>query len=388
MLMNAIFWLSLALLFYVYIGYPLLAAFLAAFKPDTQYSLTELPSISLIIAAYNEEAVLEKKLVNAAELNYPQDKLEIIVAADGSTDATATIVESFSAREITLSYSKLRRGKLAAIANAVKKAKGDILVFSDANNFYPAYALTYLVQPFADEAVGAATGSKHVRAEDDSLSSSEGLYWRYESWIKRSESRLNTCTAAAGEILAVRRQLFPQLPKDVVNDDFYILLHVLRAGRRMAYVPEAESWERVSQSAAEEVKRRARITAGRFQALSNSLRWLPWKNPVAIWQIVSHKYLRLAIPFAMLLAFISNVYLAMYGLIHANAGNRWFLWLLASQVVFYLLAAFGGRLELKGWGKALYMPAYLVNSNLATLRGFFRHARKKQSAAWEKVNRR
>ncbi len=386
--MNALFWLCLAVLFYVYIGYPLLIAGLAFLRPAEKYQLAELPVVSLIIAAYNEEDVLEKKLVNAAELNYPRDRLEIIVAADGSTDATAEIAENFAARKILLSYSKARRGKLAAIANAVKKARGEVLVFSDANNFYPAYALDYLVQPFAEARVGAASGAKHVRGEGDSLSTSESLYWKYESWIKQSESRLNTCTAAAGEILAVRKELFPQLPKDVVNDDFYILLHVLRAGYRMAYVPEAESWERVSQSALEEVKRRTRISAGRFQALANSLRWLPWRNPLAVWQIISHKYFRLLIPFAMLLALFANIYLAIAQLTGAGTGSPLITWLLAAQIVFYLLAAFGRRIEQKGIGKALYIPAFLVNSNLATLRGFFRHVRQKQGAAWERVKRR
>jgi len=382
--MATLFWLSAALLFYVYIGYPLITAGLARFKPREEYAISESPAVTLIIAAYNEEAVLEKKLKNTAELNYPPEKLQVIVAADGSTDATAAIAEAFTKRKVLLSYSKERRGKVAAVARAVKIAAGEIVVLSDANNLYPVYALKSLVQPFTDTRVGAASGAKHVEKEGDSLSASEGLYWKYESWIKRNESRLHTCTAAAGEILAVRRELFPQFPADVVNDDFYILLHVLRSGLRVAYVPAAESWERVSQSAEDEVKRRARISAGRFQAVSRSLGWLPWNDPLAVWQIISHKYLRLAIPFAMLGALISNLYLAFF-----NPQERvWALWLLAAQVVFYLLAVLGRKFNLKGFGKALYLPAFLVDSNLATLRGFFRQARKGQDAAWEKAKRR
>jgi cellulose synthase/poly-beta-1,6-N-acetylglucosamine synthase-like glycosyltransferase len=232
--------------------------------------------------------------------------------------------------------------------------------------------------------VGATTGAKHVQNEGDALSSSEGLYWKYESWIKCNESRLSSCTAVAGEALALRRELFPQFPQGVVNDDFYILLHVLRAGYRLTYVPEAESWERVSQSAKDEVKRRTRITAGRFQALTHSMKWLPWKSPTAVWQIISHKYLRLTIPFAMLLALVSNLYLVIAG----SVGRGWAAWLMAAQVVFYLLAAFGNKIELTGFGKVLYLPAFLVNSNLATLRGFFRQIHKKQNVAWEKAARR
>lgn len=382
--MEILFWFSAALLFYVYIGYPLLTTGLARFKPKEEYATSALPAVTLIIAAYNEEAVLEKKLQNTTELNYPPEKLQVIVAADGSSDATAAIVEAFTQRKVLLSYSKERRGKVAAVARAAKSAAGEIIVLSDANNLYPAYALKSLVQPFTDTRVGAASGAKHVEKEGDSLSSSEGLYWKYESWIKRNESRLHTCTAAAGEILAVRRELFPQFPADVVNDDFYILLHVLRSGLRVAYVPAAESWERVSQSAEDEVKRRARISAGRFQAVSRSLGWLPWNDPLAVWQIISHKYMRLAIPFAMLAALISNLYLAFFNPQERN----WALWLLAAQVIFYLLAVLGRRFNFKGIGKALYLPAFLVDSNLATLRGFFRQVRKGQGAAWEKAKRR
>lgn len=382
--MEILFWFSAALLFYVYIGYPLITAGLARFKPREEYAISELPAVTLIIAAYNEEAVLEKKLQNTAELNYPPEKLQVIVAADGSSDATAAIVEAFTQRKVLLSYSKERRGKVAAVARAAKSAAGEIIVLSDANNLYPAYALKSLVQPFTDTRVGAASGAKHVEKEGDSLSASEGLYWKYESWIKRNESRLHTCTAAAGEILAVRRELFPQFPADVVNDDFYILLHVLRSGFRVVYVPAAESWERVSQSAEDEVKRRARISAGRFQAVSRSLGWLPWNDPLAVWQIISHKYLRLAIPFAMLAVLIANISLAFF-----NPQERdWALWLLAAQIVFYLLAVLGRKFNLKGFGKALYLPAFLVDSNLATLRGFFRQVRKGQDAAWEKAKRR
>jgi len=386
--MKYLFWISIIFLIYVYLGYPLLIALLARLRRGAKRPKAELPPISLIIAAYNEEKVLREKLDNALELIYPLGKMEIIVAADGSSDGTCDIVKDFAPQGIKLSFSPERRGKLAAMAHAMENAAGEVLVFSDANNFFVPCSFQYLLQPFADERVGAATGAKHVRSEGDTLSSSEGLYWKYESWIKENESRLHTCTAAAGEILAVRKTLFPPIPAGVINDDFYILLSIIRAGYRVAYVPQAESWERVSQAQRDEVKRRARITAGRFQALAHSWRWLPWNNPLAIWQIFSHKYFRLFIPFAMLLALLSNltvVAAAQFGQLEASA---WAGWMLAGQFVFYALALLGRWMEFRGPLKVLYLPAFLVSSNLATLLGFFRHVHQGQAVSWERVNRR
>jgi cellulose synthase/poly-beta-1,6-N-acetylglucosamine synthase-like glycosyltransferase len=386
--MAVIFWISLFFLIYVYLGYPLLMAVLAHFHRRGKSPSAELPEISLIIAAYNEELVLREKLANALELNYPREKMEIIVAADGSTDDTCDIVREFAPQGVKLSYSPERRGKLAAMAHAVESAAGEVLVFSDANNFFLPCSFQYLLQPFSDERVGASTGAKHVRSEEDSLSNSEGLYWKYESWIKKNESQLNSCTAAAGEILAVRKTLFPHIPAGVINDDFYILLSIIRAGYRIAYVPQAESWERVSQNQLDEVKRRTRITAGRFQALANSWRWLPWNNPTAVWQIISHKYFRLFIPFAMLLTLLSNLILAVAAWSGASQAGMWVNWMLAAQICFYALAGLGRYSAFKGPLKILYLPAFLVSSNLATLLGFFKHVRKNQDASWERVNRR
>jgi cellulose synthase/poly-beta-1,6-N-acetylglucosamine synthase-like glycosyltransferase len=320
-------------------------------------------------------------------LDYPREKLQVIVAADGSTDGTVDIVKSLSGNGVILSFSPERRGKMAAVANAVKSASGDILVFSDANNFFTPYALKYLIQPFADVKIGGTTGSKHIRQEDDSLASSEGFYWKYESWIKMNESRLNTCSAAAGEIFALRREYFPGQSSGVINDDFFILLNILRKGNKVIYVPQAESWERISQSSTDEVKRRSRITAGRFQALSKSLQWMPWNDPLAVWQIISHKYFRLLIPFAMILALLANIWLVAASTADGLAGEL-YKWLLILQIAFYALAGLGQVFSFKGIWKVFYLPAFLVNSNIATLRGFLRHFQKKQDTRWEKVNRR
>jgi cellulose synthase/poly-beta-1,6-N-acetylglucosamine synthase-like glycosyltransferase len=386
--MKTLFWVSFAFLIYVYIGYPMLIALLARLRRGAKHQNVELPPISLIIAAYNEEKILREKLANALELVYPQGKLEIIVAADGSSDGTVEIAREFAPQGVKLSYRPERRGKLAAMAHAVESAAGEVLVFSDANNLFLPCSFQYLLQPFVDERVGASTGAKHVRSEGDTLSSSEGMYWKYESWIKLNESRMNTCTAAAGEILAVRKTLFPHIPADVINDDFYILLAIIRAGYRVAYVPQAESWERVSQAQQDEVKRRTRITAGRFQALAHSWRWLPWNNPLAIWQLFSHKYFRLFIPFAMLLALLANLWIVLAARLGQLDAGAWTGWMLTGQAAFYALALLGRWMDFRGPLKVFYLPAFLVSSNLATLLGFFKHVRQDQDVSWERVNRR
>ena len=388
MIVVILFWVSLGFLLYVYLGYPLLIAVLACLRPKQAFAWEHFPSVSLIIAAYNEENIIQQKLENALKLDYPQGKLEIIVAADGSDDRTRELVAGFSSEGVILSYAPERRGKMAAIYHALEKASGDILVFSDANNFFTSYAIKYLVQPFIDPEVGGTTGAKHIRKEGDSLSSSEGLYWKYESWIKRSESRLNTCTAAAGEILAIRRDCFPQQDLSaVVNDDFYLLLRIIRDGFHVVYVPQAESWERVSPSAQDEVKRRSRITAGRFQALTHSLQWMPWNNPGAVWQLFSHKYFRLFLPFAMLIALLANVPLALRGY-GVGLQRSIYFWLMMAQACFYILAGLGRIIDFKGPWKVFYLPAFLVSSNLAALKGLARHLKRKQDTRWEKVNRR
>jgi poly-beta-1,6-N-acetyl-D-glucosamine synthase len=180
-LAGIIFWLCVVLIFYTYLGYPLVLTGLASLRPAQLFEPTDdLPKITLMIAAYNEETVIETKLNNSLALNYPQDKLQIIVAADGSDDSTVEIVRSFLDRGVELSYSPQRKGKMAAIRHAMKQAQGDIVVFSDANNMYAVDALENLLTPFCVAITGAATGAKKIVSSADSLNASEGLYWKYE----------------------------------------------------------------------------------------------------------------------------------------------------------------------------------------------------------------
>jgi biofilm PGA synthesis N-glycosyltransferase PgaC len=391
--MKAVFWISLALIFYVYFGYPLILALIALTAKKKEYHMVELPVVSLIIAAYNEEGVISKKLKNSLALNYPPEKLEIIVAADGSEDQTVEIIKSFKKHGVILSFIPQRQGKTAAISRAAELAAGEILVFSDANNFYEEITFKKLIQPFANKIIGGTTGSKGIYDDNDQLSSSEGMYWKYESWIKKNESRFNICTAVAGETFAMRKSLFKTMPAEIINDDFYLMLSILKQGYKVVYVPEAKSWERVSASELDEIKRRKRIVAGRYQALFNGFSWLPWKNLLAIWQITSHKFLRLFVPFFMIFAFISNTWLVLVEY-KAHGAVQFFGWqsgysiLFLCQLGFYLLAGIYPLFSKDLGLKALYLPAFLVNSNYAALQGMAEYFSGRQSAVWERVNRR
>lgn len=383
--MTLLFWLCVALIVYSYAGYPALLALIARATPRRAEPAPAEPTVTLLIAAHNEAAVIVAKLENSLALDYPRDRLQILVAADGSDDQTVALVQGFADRGVELSFRPERRGKMAAINHAMLQARGAIVVFSDANNLYDAAALRALVAPFGDPAVGGTTGMKVIARGDGALGESEGLYWKYESFIKECESRLGACSGVAGEILAVRRALFTPPPDGIINDDFYLAMQLLRRGHRVIYVAQARSVERVSASAKDERARRARIVAGRYQALVLAPGWLPWDQPLIVWEILSHKFSRPLVPLAMLGALAANAGLAL-----AAAEPAVWFWraAFALQVFFYLLAGLGERL--KHWGRLgrwLYLPAFLVNSNLAALSGLLRFLTRRQTAVWERARR-
>ena len=388
-----LFWLFVFGIFYVYAGYPLLLAILARVFSRPIATGSELSTLTLLIAAHNEEAVIAEKIQNSLGLKYPAGKLQILVAADGSDDRTPEIVRSFAARGVELSFESARRGKMSAINRAMQAARHEIVLFSDANYMYEADTLQELMRFFADPQVGAVSGAKHVLSGDGSLGDTEGLYWKYESFIKKQETRLGSCTGVAGEIFAIRRDLFTMPPEKVINDDFYMALQIIRRGYRVAYAPQAVSTERVSQSEQAEIVRRTRIVAGRYQAMGMSLTLLPFRQPLVVWQVISHKFMRPLVPLFMLGAFLANV----FALIFSPHGEASLLHLsgiygqviFGLQVLFYALAWIGGRVGPHGiMARLFYIPTFLVNSNFAALLGFLKYASGRQSVIWKRVPRR
>lgn len=392
-MMGVLFWLCVLLVAYVYAGYPLLLTILASVRPKPKTRQRISPSITLLIAAYNEEHVIARKIENSLSLKYPKEKLQILVAADGSDDKTPEIVRSYASQGVQLSYIPPRSGKSAAISRAMSEAKGEIIAFSDANNFYPEEYLEEIIQPFADPKIGAVSGAKQIVQSDDGLSASEGTYWKYESFIKEQETRLGCCTSVAGEVLAVRKHLFEPIPKEIINDDFYIAMRIIRSGNNIAYAPKARSFEHVSQSAQDERTRRTRIVAGRYQAMAMPGKFLPKGRLLVVWQIISHKFMRPLVPLAMIGAFFANLIAVILPNQSQSLGILWLAppvnWILFSlQLIFYFLAFVGGRRDKTNRiGKFLYLFSYLVNSNLAALNGLVRFLRGSETSIWKRVSR-
>ena len=388
-----LFWSSVFLVFYTYAGYPLLIGILAWIRPRQVKYTDSKPSVTLLITAYNEERVIKKKLENSLALDYPRDKFQILVAADGSTDSTREIVKEFADRGVEISYVPERSGKMVAMNRAVSKARGDIVIFSDANNMYESNAIRQLVAPFSDLEIGATTGAKTIIQDGSDLGSAEGMYWKYESWIKKNETAFSSCIGAVGEILAVRRELYAPPPQNVINDDFFIVLELLNRGYRIFYVSDARSYEYVSAQENDEIIRRARMTTGKYQAIFGFYNLLPFNHPVLLWQIISHKYFRAFLPFGFIGALLANILAVAFpvqfappSLFMLSYPYSWVLMVL--QLFFYGMAYLGGKKNFGGiLGKVLYIPTYLVNSNIAVMKGLFGFITKKQTNIWERVQR-
>ncbi|HEX4733543.1 MAG TPA: glycosyltransferase family 2 protein [Thermoleophilaceae bacterium] len=378
--MVAVFAGAVGLVAYTFAGYPALVAALARVRPrpvraDPGFT----PRVSLIVVAHNEQDVIAERLRNCLELDYPRDRLELIVAADGSDDRTAEIARSFDSVKVL--HNTERRGKLHAMNRAAASATGAVLVFSDANNRYGREALRELVAPFADPAVGVVSGRKAI---DDgtgrALDQAEGLYWRYESRLKEWETRSGSVTAVAGEIIAFRRESFPEAPPGTVVDDFAQAMLAAADGWRVVYAPRALSLETASATIADEATRRARIVSGRGQALVRLLPLVARRNPRFAFQVVSHKGLRPLVPWALAVAAASSVAPA--------RRRRWARAAVAGQAAFYGAALAGLVAERSGRrSRLLYLPYWFCRMNLATLSGLGDLARGRQDAVWVRVRR-
>ena len=302
-------------------------------------------------------------------------------------------MRSFEERGVEIVSGYPRQGKMIALKRGMKAARGEIILMSDATNRYSLNTVHALVAPFLNPKVGIASGSKRVTDGDGALGASESTYWKYESWIKKEETRLGCCINVTGEIYAFRKPLFGSPPDTIINDDFYMMMNVIKQGYSVVYAPKARSWERVSQTAADEVERRARINAGRYQAMAMSTKILPFKRPLILWQVISHKFLRPLVPFGMIGAFITNLLLILLPSYESTGflslGSPWKQFFFSAQLLFYIFALLGKHFkENQLIGKIFYIPTFLVNSNYAALLGFWRFASRGQSTLWQRVQRR
>lgn len=382
-----LFWAAAALILYTYVGYPAVLALLTrgkrpgAASENDSVAARDLPSATLIVPACNEERWIARKIANSLALDYPRERLEIIVASDGSDDRTVEIAQSCEASEISVVAFASRVGKQEMLNRLVPGARGEIIAMTDANALLASDALRRLVEPFADARVGCTIGRRVCIVQERSVASvAESLYWRYESWIKGAESRVHSCLAATGQLYAVRRSLFPHVER--VGEDFYIPMKVLAStDRRVAYVPEAVAAIPAAASLAIEFERKTRAHVAFLISLPLLKQLLlPWRTPVW-WQFISHHVLRMLVPVAMLAAIICSATLA-------PSAGAYFALLIVAQLVFYSLA-FGGWMfaERGRRPKIFYFPFYFVFVQLALAQAWMRWPRRKYDYFWQRTER-
>lgn len=383
---ECIFFLSAFLVFFNYAGYAVIVFIInkvsAKFKTAVSGNYT--PTVSFIVAAYNEQDIIEEKVRNTQKLVYPTSKIEFIFITDGSTDNTAAIIKNYSS--IKLLHSAERKGKSAALNRAALIAQNDILIMSDANTFLNIEAIKYIASHYEDNLVGGVAGEKRVvqSTEDvDNIGNREGLYWKYESFLKKIDSDFYSVVGAAGELFSVRRNLYEPIPDAAILDDFVISLKTAQKGYRIIYEPRAYAMEFSSVSIQDEKKRKIRIAAGGFQAikmLSSLFKF--WKHPRLTFLYVSHRVMRWYVsPLCLLLIFLSN-------LITVLKGGGYFYWFcLIIQAVFYLTAFISPYIPYRSKLKFLKVAGYFVFMNVSVIQGFFRFIFNKQASTWEKVNR-
>jgi len=361
-----LFWFAAGFPLYVYFGYPVLLCGLGAIFRSSINKQSSFraglqpvePSVSLLVAAYNEAAVIGDKIRNSLELDYPTDKLEIVVASDGSQDATAKIVQSFAGpqnggRVRLLNFEK-NRGKTAVLNDAVPQLRGEIVAFSDASSMLSRDSIRKLVQHFSDPRTGVACGVYRLVKDDEArIGPQEDLYWKYETFIKVQEAQLGACTGAHGALYAIRRALYPFPPPGTINDDFTIPVRILQQGYRVVYEPGAAAYEEAHEM--EGFSRRVRITAGNIEQMREIKRLLWPPRPFALFCLLSHKTSRLFIPLFMVIAFAANF---------ALRSQFPYNWLLVGQVLFYGLAILQPIFSLRP--KILGLPYYfcMINSAL------------------------
>jgi len=387
--MIIIFWVSLFLIFYTFAGYGLVLFVLIRikrlFKKTAIYETTLLmPTVTVLVAAYNEEDLIEEKVLNTINLDYPKEKVQFIFITDGSTDRTAERIRKYNG--IMVLHEDQRSGKMAAIKRAIPFINGEITVFTDANTFLNKEALLELIKHYQNPKVGAVAGEKRIMVGEkaDASSAGEGFYWKYESILKKWDYELYSNVGAAGELFSIRTALYQPVESDTIIDDHMIAMRIAESGYIIAYEPKAYAMETASADVKEELKRKIRIAAGGIQSILRLKKAAnPFHYPLFTFQYISHRVLRWTItPFLLILVFILNA-----SLVFTGVGTGYLL-LFIAQVIFYCLALTGYFFEKNNIRvKVLFIPYYFCVMNYAVLAGLMRYLRKSQSAAWEKSRR-
>lgn len=341
----------------------------------------QLHDLTLVIPCYNEEDYIEEKIKNCLELNYPPNKLSILFVTDGSDDGTNEVIKKYP--EVTLSYNPERRGKNAAVNRVIKTIKTPIVVFCDANTMLNKDALYNIARHYQNPKVGGVAGEKRVESADASAAGTEGAYWKYESRLKTWDSELNTVVGAAGELFSIRTELYEEVPKNVLIEDFRLSMNIAKKGLKVVYEPDAYAVETASASIEEEYKRKVRISAGGLREVVYFMPLLNiFKYGMLSFQYVSHRMLRWTLaPLSLVIVLITNILLA-------KDGNLFFISILIAQLVFYIISLIGHFLRGKDVKiKGFFIPYYFTFMNASVFMGLGRLIGDKQSVVWEKAQR-
>lgn len=383
-LMEVIFGLSILLIGFSYIVYPILLALAATLfgnkilhKPQSQR--VEWPEVAVVIAAFNEEQDIKARVENLLAQDYPADKITYYIGSDGSTDNTNAILNEFSDPRLKAQLFPVNRGKASVLNNLIELVTQPFVIFSDANTHFETNAIRQLVAHFDDNKVGAVCGELNL-FNPGSNDNKDSTYWRYEQFLKEKEGQLDALLGANGAIYAIRTPLYTPIPENTVVDDFLIVMNVAKEKYRIIYDKLALAHEEIAPSIAEESKRRIRIGTGNYQAFSR----LYWAlNPLIGWRFFSyfsHKVLRWFTPHLMILALFSNVFLI---------GNTFYNIALILQLAGYSVAIYGQKASNNGKAipSSIALLTFFVSMNFALLQGFYRFAFKNVKGTWQRTSR-
>ncbi|HKI88482.1 MAG TPA: glycosyltransferase family 2 protein [Draconibacterium sp.] len=394
MILQLFFWILFFILFYTYFGYALVLYLFYRLKKTSASNKKNIaenenePEVCLFVTAFNEKDYINQKVENSFSLDYPQNKIQYLWITDGSDDGTPEFLAKFP--ELEVHHLHERRGKMHAMNRGMKFVKAPIVIFSDTNTVLGKQSIREIVEQFRNSKVGCVAGEKRIveKEADAAAGAGEGLYWKFESWVKNMDAGLNSAVGAVGELFAIRSGLFEEVETDTILDDFIISLRIAQKGYKIAYTPNAYAEETASLNINEELKRKIRIAAGGIQTIFRLKSLLnPFKYGVLSWQYISHKVLRWTLaPLSLFAIFIVNFFLVLIrGSWLVPEFYTLFFYL---QLLCYLLAAVGWYLENKKFRlKILFVPYYFVSINYASIRGIIRYFEGKQSVNWEKSKR-
>jgi poly-beta-1,6-N-acetyl-D-glucosamine synthase len=392
-----LFWLALFGVFYSYLGYGIVLYFMVKIKkrfskteliPTLSDEKEQLPEVTFLVAAYNEEGWITEKIQNSLALDYPKDKIHFFFVTDGTTDSTPDLIKNAQITEggkatIELFHKPERRGKIAAVERVMPFVKTPIVIFTDANTDINPQAIRHIVKHYKDPSVGAVAGEKQVRMSGEASGAGEGFYWKYESLLKKWDSELYSVVGAAGELFSIRTELYQPVETDTLIEDFVMTLRIAQNGYRVVYEPQAYAVENHSADVKEELKRKIRISAGGLQAVWRLRHLLnPVKYGLLSFQYISHRVLRWT------LAPIALPFILFFNILLKNTEGGVYSYILGCQIAFYFFSTMGWFFDFfKMKVKLFFIPYYFCMMNYSVYRGFIKLIMGTQSVVWDKAKR-